>query len=128
MTTRWIVLATVLFLAPFASAVLANGSFVRVPHVAAIFVVGWGVLVLLGILGILVWNRADRARLRELALTLRARRLERCRRCNYDLSGTRADGLCPECGLEFQKFSSTPGTRAAPRESPADLPPNTNGG
>lgn len=128
MTVRWIVLASLVFLAPFASAVLANGSLVRVPHVAAIFVVGWGALVVLGFLGILVWNRADRARLRELALTLRARRLEVCRRCGYDLSATRKDGLCPECGLEFQKSCAPSGPTASPGESPPEPPANPGRG
>jgi hypothetical protein len=128
MTTRWIMLGLVLFLAPFASALFANPAFATRPGIPAAFLVGWVVLVVLGVLGVFVWSRADRARVRELAKTLRARRRDVCRRCGYDLSAIRTDGLCPECGLEFQKFWTTPGIRAAPRESPADLPPNTNGG
>lgn len=125
---RWVLLGLLLFLAPFASALFANPKFGAEPGISVALLLGWVALVVLGVLGVFVWSRADRARVHELAKTLRARRLEICRRCGYDLSAIRTDGLCPECGLEFQKFCTTPGTRAAPRESPADSPPNTNGG
>ena len=128
MTTRWIMLSLVLFLAPFASALFANPAFEPRPGVSAAFLVGWFALVVFGVLGVFVWSRADRARVRELAKTLRARQLEVCRRCGYDLSGTRTDGLCPECGLEFQKFSSTPSPRSTSGESPPEPPANPSGG
>ena len=116
MTRRWVVVAAVIFLAPLASAMVAYDS---VAPITVYFLIAWGVLVVVGVAGIMVLNRADRARLRELALTLRARRLDVCRRCGYDLVGSRESGVCPECGLEFQRFSAGIGPTEATRESPA---------
>ncbi|MFZ4573924.1 MAG: hypothetical protein ACOYN0_05970 [Phycisphaerales bacterium] len=127
MTTRWIVLTLSLFIAPFTFAAFDDRSVARVAEGAMIAVVGWGVLVVVGIFGILLLNRADHARLRELGRTLRARRLQVCRRCGYDLAGAREDGDCPECGLAFTMFADWTAKPPARDESPADPPPNPPG-
>lgn len=121
-------LGLILFLAPFASALFANPKFGAEPGISVAFLLGWVALVILGILGVFVWSRADRARVHELAKTLRARRLEICRRCGYDLSSIKTDGLCPECGLEFRKFYASPIPRPASGESPPAPPANPEGG
>lgn len=127
MTTRWAVLTFTLLASPFVFMVWDPSSNLNSVEWSTFLVAGWAVLVLVGILATLLLNSSDRARLRELARIYRARRLDVCRRCGYDLAGSAEVGLCPECGLEYRRIWALTGRHEPPGESPAQgeakLPP-----
>ena len=86
---------------------------------ATLFIVGLG--------GPALFFRKDIAQLRRARDAWRARMLDICPRCGYDLSGAGKTDRCPECGVQHEKREFLSGANSSD-ESPPEPPANPSGG